>query len=90
MCDRTSGNPFFIGELLRHADGVASEIGLPESVKDVVAHRLRRLPDAVTRALRAAAVIGPVFTLQLLEAVPAAIDDGSTSLTPSTWPSRPT
>ena len=78
----TAGNPFFAGELLRHLTesgaieqqedgrwrvvGDLSELGLPQSVREVVSRRVERLgPDART-ALSAAAVIGRDFDLDLL------------------------
>ena len=78
----TAGNPFFAGELLRHLNesgaierqedgrwsvvGDLSELGLPQSVREVVTRRVERLgPDART-ALSAAAVIGRDFDLDLL------------------------
>jgi DNA-binding SARP family transcriptional activator len=77
--ERTSGNPFFAGELLRHlietgglegrdaaaAAGPAAR-GLPESVRRVAGQRLARLGGAVERALGVAAVIGHRFDLALL------------------------
>ncbi len=73
----TAGNPFFAGELLRHLmesgtimqeDGVrwrlvrdVAELGLPQSVREVIGRRVERLdPDART-VLSAAAVIGVNF-----------------------------
>ncbi len=81
----TSGNPFFAVELLRHLTesgaivlqdggswhvvGEVAELGLPESVREVIGRRVERLgPDART-ALSAAAVIGRDFDLELLLAV---------------------
>ncbi len=81
----TAGNPFFAGELLRHLTesgaivqedggrwrlvGEVAELGLPQSVREVVGRRVERLgPDART-ALSAAAVIGREFDLDLLLAV---------------------
>ncbi len=81
----TSGNPFFAGELFRHliesgaivqADGGRwhlvgdlADLGLPQSVREVIGRRVARLgPDART-ALSAAAVIGRDFDLDLLLAV---------------------
>jgi class 3 adenylate cyclase len=81
----TAGNPFFAGELLRHLTesgaiaqedggrwrlvGEVAELGLPQSVREVIGRRVERLgPDART-ALSAAAVIGRDFELDLLLAV---------------------
>ena len=78
----TEGNPFFVGEVLRHlaetgaivqldgrwtaAAGI-SELGIPEGIREVVGRRLSRLSDAVNQALAVAAVIGPVFDLPVVE-----------------------
>ncbi len=81
----TAGNPFFAGELLRHLAesgatvqedsgrwqlvGNVTELGLPQSVREVIGRRVERLgPDART-ALSAAAVIGLDFDLDLLVSV---------------------
>lgn len=79
----TAGNPFFIGEMLRHLaeTGAYSEregrgpggqdrgLGVPEGVREVVGLRLRRLPEMTNRALTMASVIGSSFTLEVLEQV---------------------
>ena len=77
----TSGNPFFVAEVLRDLieDGTiferrgqwTSEVhvenaGIPDGVSDVVAQRLRRLGEDVERALRSASVIGHEFDAGLL------------------------
>ena len=81
----TAGNPFFAGELLRHLTesgrsckqddgrwrliGDLADLGLPQSVREVIGRRVERLgPDART-ALSAAAVIGRDFDVDLLLAV---------------------
>ncbi len=81
----TAGNPFFAGEVLRHLTesgaivqeqgerwrlvGNMAELGLPQSVREVIGRRVERLgPDART-ALSAAAVIGRDFDLDLLSEV---------------------
>jgi class 3 adenylate cyclase len=81
----TAGNPFFVWEILRYlnesgtiyqgADGRwavrenADEILLPESVREVVSHRVGRLGDDVVQVLSAASVIGRDFDLSLLALV---------------------
>jgi len=80
----TDGNPFFIGEILRHLietgvlvqrdgrwEGTTSvdEAGIPEGIKDVVGRRLSRLSDSANETLRTAAVIGREFTLDVLAEV---------------------
>jgi AAA ATPase-like protein len=63
----TGGNPFFVIETLRHlAD---SGMGVAGPIRDVIALRVSRLPDATREHLAAAAVIGPRFDLDLLTAI---------------------
>jgi class 3 adenylate cyclase/tetratricopeptide (TPR) repeat protein len=79
----TDGNPFFVGELLRHLtetgglyqeDGrwVSSSdlrsYGLPVSVREVIARRVERLGEAGATVLATASVIGRDFDLSLLAA----------------------
>jgi AAA ATPase domain/Adenylate and Guanylate cyclase catalytic domain len=81
----TAGNPFFAGELLRHLTesgaivqqddgrwhlvGDVADLGLPQSVREVVGRRVERLGSDARTALSAAAVIGRDFDLGLLVAV---------------------
>ncbi len=76
----TDGNPFFVAELLRHlsATGVISSDGqwvaseaidtfdLPDSVREVIGARIKRLGADCSRVLRLAAVIGRDFDFELL------------------------
>jgi class 3 adenylate cyclase/DNA-binding SARP family transcriptional activator len=79
--DETGGNPLFLEELLRHlietdrvplgeADGAHSidfaALDLPAGVRDVVARRVRRLPEPVNDVLGLAAVIGVEFDAALI------------------------
>ena len=85
----TSGNPFFVGELLRHLGETgatyrrqgtwsyyaeAGGVGVPEGVREVLARRLNRLSAPAREALRWASVIGAEFRLDSLEAVAGASD----------------
>ncbi len=81
----TDGNPFFLGEILRHLEESGavvqgpdgrwvvrlglSELGLPRSVREVVGRRIQRLGETAVRVLSAAAVIGRDFDLELLALV---------------------
>jgi class 3 adenylate cyclase/tetratricopeptide (TPR) repeat protein len=81
----TAGNPFFAGEVLRHLTesgtlaqeeggrwrltGSLAELGLPQSVREVVGRRVERLGADARTALSVAAVIGREFDLELLLAV---------------------
>jgi class 3 adenylate cyclase len=75
----TDGNPFFVEELVRHlveTDALPRErerswaglgtVVLPESVREVIAQRLRRLPTSVYDLLTRAAVVGREFDTALL------------------------
>ena len=78
----TAGNPFFAGELLRHLTesgaivqedggrwrvvGDLADLGLPQSVREVIGRRVERLGADARTALSAAAVIGREFDLDLL------------------------
>ncbi|MEV4455153.1 BTAD domain-containing putative transcriptional regulator [Microbispora sp. NPDC049633] len=75
--DRTGGNPFFLGELLRlltstHPGdrvGVTDVLALavPDGVRDVINQRVSRLPEDSQTLLRAAAVIGRDVDADVLE-----------------------
>jgi class 3 adenylate cyclase len=73
IVDRTQGNPFFVEELLRDAaagdDFGAALTRIPDSVKDVLRRRLRRLGVTAKRLLTFAAVTGREFELDVLEPV---------------------
>lgn len=77
----TGGNPFFTAEVLRHlaetnaireengrwvAATELSAVGLPDSVREVVGHRVHRLGDRARHVLEIAAVLGREFDLDLL------------------------
>ncbi|MCW3019156.1 MAG: family transcriptional regulator, partial [Solirubrobacterales bacterium] len=78
----TAGNPFFAVELLRHLTesgaiaqqqdgrwqlvGDLAELGLPQSVREVIGRRVERLGSDARTALSTAAVIGRDFDLDLL------------------------
>ncbi len=81
---QTSGNPLFVGEVLRHlaetgaiaqendrwvAGSRAIATALPEGLREVIGRRLTRLGDGATQALRVGAVFGRSFEADLVEAV---------------------
>ena len=80
--EETQGNPFFVGEILRHVAEAGNEqatghidlaqLGIPDGVREVVSRRLMRLSEDATRVLTVAAVVGPTVTLPLLELIPDA------------------
>lgn len=78
---QTSGNPFFLGEVIRDVlerggrfdpggqwdDAAATPAeGIPGRVREVVAQRLNRLGVAIERVLRTASIIGYEFDVGLL------------------------
>jgi DNA-binding SARP family transcriptional activator len=71
---RSGGNPFFVRELARlvDAEGPAALDGVPAGVRDVIRHRLARLPRPARTVLRQAAVAGRDIDVEVLV---AAADD---------------
>ena len=79
----TGGNPFFVGEVLRHLaerGSITQESGrwvagglddgyLPEGIRQVVGRRLSVLPEGTQRILSSASVVGARFDLDLLAVV---------------------
>jgi tetratricopeptide (TPR) repeat protein len=63
----TDGNPFFVGELARDALERGGDIGVPESVREVVARRVDRLGEDARHLLQTMAVAGDRFELGLAE-----------------------
>lgn len=85
----TEGNPFFIGEVLRHlsesgalvyrdgrwdSDRDISNIGIPEGIREVIGRRLSNLDATANEVLASAAVIGREFELRTLSAVAGGTD----------------
>lgn len=82
IATQTGGNPFFVGEVLRSllesgrllydeqtgrwSVDSSSEIGLPQSVREVIEHRVERLGDETRQVLTLASVIGRSFGVELL------------------------
>jgi tetratricopeptide (TPR) repeat protein len=76
----TNGNPFFVNQMLRHlietgtlrrrdgkwSAGPAAHVEVPDSVRDVIARRLARLPDETREILTLAAVQGDRFDLRVI------------------------
>jgi tetratricopeptide (TPR) repeat protein len=71
--EETEGNPLFVGEIVRllSAEGsltgdAPARIAIPQSIRDVIARRLRRLSDDCLRLLTLASVLGREFSLAVL------------------------
>lgn len=92
LLGETAGNPFFVGEVLRHlvesgairqSEGgrwvgttEVADAGLPVSVKEVVGRRLATLGPDTERVLAFAAVIGRDFQVGVLARVSGVGEDG--------------
>ncbi|MTD15015.1 AAA family ATPase [Nakamurella sp. YIM 132087] len=76
LAERTGGNPFFVGEIVRllvtdrDAGGAGADEGVttevPDSIRGVILRRVERLPADEKTVLRAAAVVGRTFDPDLL------------------------
>ncbi len=91
LLSETRGNPFFATEILRHLaevgdiaaggdgrwriTGAVADIGVPESVREVVGERVARLGRDATGVLGAAAVLGRDFDADTVAAVADAHED---------------
>src|SRR5205823_8202712 len=86
----TEGNPFFVAEVLRHLSesgaieqrngrwvttGQVEDLGIPESVRNVVGRRLSRLSRSANRTLRVAAVVGLEFDPAVVQAAGSADEE---------------
>ncbi len=67
---RTGGNAFLLGEMVRHPQpagtGGPDDDVVPPSVRDAITARARRLPEPCFEVIQAAAVIGLEFDLDVL------------------------
>ncbi|MGB6500738.1 MAG: AAA family ATPase [Thermoplasmata archaeon] len=88
VLQKTGGNPFFVEEVLRNAvEGRAagatagplapgaSELHLPENVRQVIHQRLSRLNPRTMEVLKIASIIGVEFTFGLLKKATGETDD---------------
>jgi class 3 adenylate cyclase/tetratricopeptide (TPR) repeat protein len=85
----TGGNPYFVSELTQHlaetgalndlpggpTAGRIAKTGLPDSVREVIERRLRRLSEQTRWLMTLAAVVGREFDLDVLESVSDAEGD---------------
>ena len=89
VAGNTEGNPFFIGEVLRHfkkperwRGTVRAQRprrddlgGLPEGVREAIRRRLSRLSDGCNRVLSLASVVGREFNVPVLTALAEISED---------------
>jgi DNA-binding SARP family transcriptional activator len=80
--EETEGNPLFVGEILRllategHLDGEhAPRFAIPQSVRDVIARRLRHLSEECRHVLVLASVLGREFDLDALAPMAGVTED---------------
>ncbi|MGB3356802.1 MAG: protein kinase [Mycobacterium sp.] len=82
VCRESEGNPYFTEEIIRHLidsevlewrDGRwvtdirgGEELGIPRGIREVVSHRLAKLPNETLELLSTAAVVGREFGVQIL------------------------
>ena len=71
---RTSGNPFFVTEVL-----AAAAAGIPDTVRDAVLARAARMDDRARALLEAISIVPPRIDLPLLEAIAGPSSAGSTT-----------
>jgi DNA-binding SARP family transcriptional activator len=80
--EETAGNPLFVGEIVRllAAEGRLDDAGaprpaIPQSVRDVIARRLRHLSQECNRVLVLASVLGREFALEALARLASVSED---------------
>ncbi len=82
VCEETEGNPLFVGEIVRllaaeggleQSDG--ARLAIPQSVRDVIARRLRHLSEECNRVIVLASVLGREFSLDALARLAALSED---------------
>jgi tetratricopeptide (TPR) repeat protein len=66
LAERSGGNPLFLAELLAAARQAGGIEALPDSVESLLTSQIDRLSPADRRLLRCAAVIGAIFSADLL------------------------
>jgi transcriptional regulator with XRE-family HTH domain len=87
----TAGNPFFLLEMARHLSEVGAfdrdvvRLGetpaeIPQSIRDMVRSRLRRLTDGCAETLAVAALIGERFDADLVASAASLSDAGTVDL----------
>jgi DNA-binding SARP family transcriptional activator/class 3 adenylate cyclase len=76
LLTETQGNPFYVGEILRHlSETEAGTVPVPESIRDVISRRLSRLAPSTQLAMATAAVVGAEFEFGVLERLGGAAGD---------------
>jgi eukaryotic-like serine/threonine-protein kinase len=82
ISDETEGNPLFVSEIVRllategSLAAVAPRMVVPQTVRDVIARRLRHLSEECRQALVFASVLGREFRLDTLAHLTTLSEDG--------------
>ncbi|WP_066365252.1 BTAD domain-containing putative transcriptional regulator [Herbidospora mongoliensis] len=66
LYQRTGGNPFYLGELLRLANSEHGLTEVPDGVREVIGRRVARLPDRTRELLQVASALGRDVSLDVL------------------------
>ena len=90
--NETEGSPLFLREILRHLSETGAikqtedgrwrarrrlqQLGIPESVRELISRRLGRLPESANSVLVAASVLGREFDVDLLSTLTETSVDG--------------
>ena len=78
IAERTGGNPFFTREIARLLDSegaLAAATEIPAGVREVLRHRIARLPAAAQTILRQAALLGTETSVDVLAEVAGVEED---------------
>ncbi len=82
VSEETDGNPLFLGEIVRLlvAEGgfmtqETPRLAIPQTVRDVIARRVRRLSEESGRVLVLASVLGREFSVDALASIAGISDD---------------
>ena len=81
--EETAGNPLFVGEIVRLLAAEGRLVGdpdgprpaIPQSVRDVIARRLRHLSEECNRVLTLASVLGREFAMEALARLACVSED---------------
>jgi DNA-binding SARP family transcriptional activator len=70
IATETRGNPLFVRELVAHVSE-SGQSELPDELRQIIDQRVARLSEPARRALTVAAVVGPTFSVPVVERVMA-------------------
>jgi DNA-binding SARP family transcriptional activator len=75
--EQTEGNPYFVEEFVRELGDAQTiaDLGVPESIQDLIGRRLGRLSESTRAIVSAASVVGAEFDIEVLRLATEAEDD---------------